>query len=94
VSKAPIAIHTITQEDARNVIGYMGQAPNSRNSGEGAPERSSFREALLVAVLGADDYNQERLARGYEGLVSAVRVYRELDGGMQQLRLIGWPGPF
>jgi hypothetical protein len=94
VSKPIIAVHTITQEDARNVVGFMGQAPHPTLSSQGAPERSSFREALIIAITAADEYNLDRLARGYEGLVSAVRVYRELPDGLAQLRLLGWPGPF
>jgi hypothetical protein len=93
MTAAIIAVHTITQADARAVLGYMGQAPG-KNSREGAPTEDSMVEHLLSAAVLADDYNLERLARGYEGLVSAVRVHRELPNGVTFLRGIGWPTPF
>lgn len=89
----PIAVHTITQNDARAVLGYMGQAPG-RNPREGAPDEDSMMFHILAAATLADKWNLERLTRGYEGLVMAVRVYREIPDAVRTLRGIGWPTPF
>lgn len=89
-----IPVSTITQLDARKVLGYLGLAPGAK-SNEGAPKEDSFAWHLVAAMMLADEWNLERLARGYEGLASAVRLYRDLPrAGVAQLREIGWPGPF
>lgn len=88
-----IAVHTITASDARAVLGYMGQAPGP-NGREGAPVDDSVQFHVLAAATLADEYLLERLARGFESLVSAVRMYRELPDAVRTLREIGWPGPF
>ena len=80
MSDTPIALHTITQSDAAHVLHVLG-------TGEpGAMEPGSFTKKLIEATLLADPSNKERLARGFEGLVSAVRVYKELPDGLDRLR--------
>lgn len=93
MGNTPIPVHTVTQNDARAVLGYMGLAPG-RNKTEGKPDEDSMVWHILAAAVLADDWNLERLARGYEGLVTAVRMFRELPNGTRQLLEIGWPRPF
>ena len=79
-SRRPIATHTITQNDAAHVLWVMGD----RQGMEMQP--GSFRETLIEAAAIADQGNIERLERGFEGLISAVRVYKELPRGTELLR--------
>lgn len=82
----PIAMHTITQANAAHVLYVMGL--------EGGRKPGELPRKLIEAALSCDDYNMERLERGFEGLVSAVRMFHELPDGLEQLRRIAMPGPF
>lgn len=85
----PIALHTITQNDAAHVLWVMGD----RRGMEMQP--GGFREKLIEAAVVADSANIERLERGFEGLISAVRVYKELAAGTSMLRELAAGGkPF
>lgn len=85
----PIALHTITQKDAAHVLYVL-------STGEaGAMEPGGFTKKLIEAALLADPSNKERLERGFEGIVSAVRAYKELPTGLDVLREIALAGrPF
>ena len=88
MSDRPIALHTITQRDAAHVLHVLG-------SGEVyAIEPGSFMKSLIETALLADDSNKERLERGFEGLVSAVRAYKELPKGLDVLRELALQRPF
>lgn len=83
----PIAVHTITRQDAAHVLGVMRM--------EGGISPGGFVEKLIEAALVADEYNIERLERGFEGLISAVRAYKELPKGVNLLKeLAESPRPF
>lgn len=73
-----VALHTITQRDAAHVLGVMGL--------EGGTQPGTFTEKLIEAMLVADIGNQERLARGFEGLMSAVQAYKYVKGGVKMLQ--------
>lgn len=75
---APIATHTITMANAGHVLHVTGY--------DGGLEPGGFTSKLIEAMLHADEGNLERLSRGFEGLVSAVRVYKELPSGVDILR--------
>lgn len=81
----PIAVHTITQANAIHVLAVLGH---------GGSDPGGFMTKLIEAALAADQHNLERLARGFEGVVSAVRLYKEVPGGLEQLRGIADPTPF
>lgn len=78
--KRPIAVHTITQYDASSVL-YVLRL-------DGGVSPGSFTERLIETTLIADTGNKERLERGFEGLVSAVRVYKEVPEGTKILQAI------
>lgn len=83
----PIALHTITRRDAAHVLGALRM--------EGGLAPGGFTEKLIEAALLADEYNLERLERGFEGLISAVRAYKELPTGTKTLRELAADGrPF
>lgn len=89
MSNRTIALHTITAADAGHVLHVLADGTS------GALEPGGFVKALIEAALLADDSNKERLERGFEGLVSAVRVYKELPNGIEMLRAIAAVGrPF
>lgn len=88
MSSRPIALHTITDRDAAHVLTVVGDEGGGLRPG-------SFTEKLIEAALLADDSNRERLERGFEGLISAVRAYKELPTGLKILReLAAPPRPF
>lgn len=80
----PIALHTITQADAQHVLWVL--------STEGGVAPGSFTTKLIEAALIADTGNLERLERGFEGLISAVRAYKELPKGVAVLTDIATAG--
>lgn len=85
----PIALHTITQKDAAHVLWVMGYRKES------SVEPGSFTAKLIEAMALADPSNLERLERGFEGLVSAVRAYKELPNGLALLTGLAQPAtPF
>lgn len=54
-----------------------------------------WRHLLIQSLLVAPDLVLERVERGFEGLASAVRLYREGGApGVEQLRQIASPTPF
>lgn len=73
-----IALHTITQRDAAHVLNVMGLP--------GGMQPGAFTSKLIEAMLVADVGNQERLARGFEGLMSAVAAYKHLPNGVKILQ--------
>lgn len=84
--KRPIALHNIGQHHAAAVL-YILRL-------EGGVPTGNFTEKLIEATLVADNSNKERLERGFEGLVGAVRVYKELPHGTEILQRIAAGQPF
>lgn len=62
----------ITPEDARLFLESI-RLPSDRALG-------SFESALTEALWSADRANQDRLAKGFPGLVAALRLYRTIGG--------------
>ena len=75
-----IAVHAVTQRDAAHVLWVMRL--------EGGVQPGNFVEKLIEAAIVADIGNQERLSRGFEGLVAAVLMYRHLPDGVKRLQAI------
>lgn len=73
-----IATHTITARDAAHVLFVTGYT--------GGVEPGAFMGKLIEAALHADEGNLERLSRGFEGVISAVRVYKNVPHGVDVLR--------
>lgn len=89
MSDRPIALHTITQHDAAHVLYVLSTGEDA------AMEPGGFTTKLIEAALSADQSNMERLERGFEGLISAVRAYKELPDGLTLLRKTAMAGtPF
>ena len=81
-----IHIDRITQRDAAHVLFVMGM--------EGGVQPGGFTEKLIEAMIVADTGNLERLSRGFEGLTSAIHVYKRIDGGVHVLKDIASGIPF
>ena len=78
--KTVIAADTIAQHHAAAVL-YVLRLEGGVNPG-------GFVEKLLEAALVADVHNRARLELGFQGLISAVRLYKEAPHGTQLLQKI------
>jgi hypothetical protein len=81
-----ILIDRITQMDAAHVLFVMGM--------EGGVQPGGFTEKLIEAMILADTSNAHRLRAAFTGLMSAVDVYRRMDGGVHVLKDIASGVPF
>lgn len=70
----------VTQEDARAVLWTLGL--------DGGLQPGMFYQALLQAVSRADGLNEERLSRGFPGLVDAYILATGSSLGVQVLQAI------
>jgi hypothetical protein len=85
----PIAVDTITQQHAIAVLGMLGVTPGE------APKDDTVVWHVILAAMFANEAELERLERSFEGLVSAVRLYREKSTpGMKILAQISAATPF
>jgi hypothetical protein len=81
-----ILIDRITQRDAAHVLFVMGI--------EGGVTPGGFTEKLIETMLLADTQNAHRLRAAFTGLMSAVDVYKRMNGGVKILQEIAAGRPF
>lgn len=81
-----ILIDRITQMDAAHVLYVMGM--------DGGVQPGGFTEKLVEAMIVADQGNQHRLRAAFTGLMSAVDVFKRMDGGVQILQQIAAGVPY
>lgn len=66
----------ITAEDAHHVLWYYGRS---------ARKPGSFTYSLITAINRADSSNEQRLARGFPGLVAAMIIVKRRSDGLDIL---------
>lgn len=81
-----ILIDRITQRDAAHVLFVMGI--------DGGIQPGNFTEKLIEAMIVADNGNAHRLRAAFTGIMSAVDVYKRMDGGVHVLKEIAAGRPF
>ena len=81
-----ILVDRITQRDAAHVLYVMGM--------EGGVQPGNFTTKLIEAMIAADNGNAHRLRAAFTGTMSAVDVYRRMDGGVQILQQIAAGHPY
>lgn len=81
-----ILIDRITQRDAAHVLYATGY--------EGGVQPGGFTEKLIEAMMLADNGNAHRLRAAFTGIMSAVDVYKRVDGGVHILQEIAAGRPF
>jgi hypothetical protein len=81
-----ILIDRITQMDAAHVLYVMGM--------DGGVQPGGFTEKLIEAMIVADQGNQHRLRAAFTGLMSAVDVFKRMDGGVPILQQIASGHPY
>lgn len=81
-----ILVDRITQRDAAHVLYVMGM--------EGGVQPGSFIEKLIEAMIVADEGNAHRLRAAFTGIMSAVDVYKRMDGGVHILQEIAAGHPY
>lgn len=81
-----ILVDRITQRDAAHILFVMGM--------EGGVQPGGFTEKLIEAMILADIQNAHRLRAAFTGLMSAVDVYKRMDGGVKILQDIAAGRPY
>jgi len=81
-----ILVDRITQRDAAHVLWVMGM--------EGGVQPGGFTEKLIEAMIVADDGNAHRLRAAFTGIMSAVDVYKRMEGGVKILQQIAAGHPY
>lgn len=71
--------HGVTREVASHVLHHYGA---------GGYPPGHFTHLLVMAAASADPTNLQRLALGFPEYVAAVRLARDVDGGIDVLRSI------
>lgn len=70
---------TITRENAANVL-FVMDGPVA-----GAAQPGNFTSHLIKAISVADPSNRAALSGRFPGLVEAVTIYKDADGGTEHL---------
>jgi len=81
-----ILVDRITQMNAAHVLFVMGM--------EGGVTPGGFTEKLIEAMIVADTGNAHILRAGFTGLMSAVDVYKRMEGGVKILQGIAAGHPY
>jgi hypothetical protein len=81
-----ILVDRITQRDAAHVLFVMGM--------EGGMQPGGFTEKLIEAMVLADNGNAHRLRAAFTGIMSAVDVYKRMEGGVEVLQQIAAGVPY
>jgi hypothetical protein len=81
-----IFIDRVTQSNAAHVLWVMGM--------EGGVQPGSFVEKLIEAMVVADTGNLDRLSHEFEGLTSALSIYKRMEGGVKILQEIAAGRPY